>query len=174
MKFVFRNLAFLGQESIVAAEAAECAADQNQFWPYHDKLFEAQTGENVGRFSKDNLKQFATDLKLDTASFNRCLDSDKYLSKVQNDKQEATSKGVQRTPTLFINGVKYEGVPSWDDLKRRIDSAVPAQQPTTSDGLAAAAPLLVGSAVSVGYRRFADRRRRNLAEDEEPPQRTLP
>ena len=68
------HVAFLGEESQWAAEASECAADQDKFWEYHDKLFASQSGENQGAFNKDNLKQFAADLKLDTAAFNECLD----------------------------------------------------------------------------------------------------
>src|SRR3989337_1514537 len=39
------HVAFLGEESQWAAEAAECAADQDAFWEYHDKLFNSQNGE---------------------------------------------------------------------------------------------------------------------------------
>jgi len=39
VRFGYMHMAFLGQESQWAAEASECAADQNAFWPYHDKLF---------------------------------------------------------------------------------------------------------------------------------------
>ncbi|RMF45155.1 MAG: hypothetical protein D6755_08385, partial [Anaerolineae bacterium] len=53
------HFAFLGQESLWAAEASECAADQDAFWEFHDKLFNSQNGENRGAFSKDNLKKFA-------------------------------------------------------------------------------------------------------------------
>lgn len=43
-KFVFKNLAVLGKESVDAANAALCAKEQNKFWEYHDKLFAAQSG----------------------------------------------------------------------------------------------------------------------------------
>jgi len=75
VKLVFRHMALIGQESIWAAEASECANDQGKFWEYHDKLFENQHGENQGDFSIDNLKRFAQELGLDTQSFNLCLDS---------------------------------------------------------------------------------------------------
>jgi protein-disulfide isomerase len=54
VRFVFRHLAFIGAESLWAAEAAECANEQGRFWDYHDKLFEEQGGENVGAFSQEN------------------------------------------------------------------------------------------------------------------------
>ena len=69
MTVVFKHSAFLGQESIWAAQAAECAADQGQFWPYHDLLFAKQAGENQGAFTKDKLIGLARELKLDLVKF---------------------------------------------------------------------------------------------------------
>ena len=96
-------MAFLGDESQWAAEAAECAGDQASFWAYHDKLFASQSGENQGAFSKDKLKGFAADLKLDTAAFNTCLDSGKYTQVVQAETAAAQALGAQSTPSFFIN-----------------------------------------------------------------------
>ena len=64
VKLVSRDFAFLGQESLKAAEAARCAGDQGKFWEYHDYLFTHQNGENKGNFSNLNLKTFAKELKL--------------------------------------------------------------------------------------------------------------
>lgn len=90
-------------ESNWAAYAAECAKEQGKFWEYHDKLFSVWSGENVGAYTKPKLKQYAVDLKLETAAFNQCLDTDKYASVIQSDIAEATRLGVQGTPTFFVN-----------------------------------------------------------------------
>lgn len=97
------HMAFLGEESQWAAEASECAGEQDAFWQYHDKLFESQNGENQGAFSKDNLKTFAKDLGLKTDQFDQCLDSGKYTQAVQQQTQAAQQLGVQSTPSFFIN-----------------------------------------------------------------------
>ena len=68
------HFAFLGQESLWAAEASECAAEQDAFWEYHDYLYDSQNGENRGAFNKENLYSFAEILGLDTDQFNQCLD----------------------------------------------------------------------------------------------------
>lgn len=91
-------------ESTWAAQAAECANQQGQFWEYHDKLFQVWVGENVGTYVKTKLKQYAADLKLDAAAFNQCLDSDNTLSVVQADSAEGERMGVHQTPTFFLNG----------------------------------------------------------------------
>ncbi len=91
-------------ESHWAAYAAECANEQGRFWEYHDKLFSVWAGENVGTYSKANLKKYAADLKLDTAKFNQCIDTDKYKSVIDADVAEAGRLGIQATPTFLVNG----------------------------------------------------------------------
>lgn len=123
INFVFRNFAFIGQESTWAAEASECAGEQGAFWKYHNYLYSHQNGENKGAFSKDNLKGFATTLALpNTPQFDLCLDTDKYASKIQDDYNDGQTLGVNSTPTFFINGEKQVGVLSYADFKAKIDS----------------------------------------------------
>ena len=64
IRFVYRDFAFLGAESVQAAQAARCAGEQGKFWEYHDYLFNHQNGENQGNFSDLYLKSFAGELKL--------------------------------------------------------------------------------------------------------------
>jgi protein-disulfide isomerase len=115
-KLVWHNLAFLGQESIWAAEAADCADEQGRFWDYHDKLYAEQAGENRGAFSKDNLKRFAADLALDQSAFAACLESDRYAAQVKAETDAGRQQGVRSTPTLFVNGQQIEGVPRFEQL----------------------------------------------------------
>lgn len=88
VKFVYLHAAFLGQESVWAAQASECAADQGQFWAYHDLLFSRQAGENQGAFTKDKLLAMAQELKLDMIQFGPCLKNDKTLARVKGDTQD--------------------------------------------------------------------------------------
>jgi protein-disulfide isomerase len=122
VRFGYFNFAFLGDESQWAAEAAECAGDQDAYWEYHDYLFSHQNGENQGAFSKDNLKSFAADLKLDTQAFNACLDSGKYTEAVTNQTNLARGLGVQSTPTFAVNGLAVVGAQTYDTFKQKIDS----------------------------------------------------
>ena len=80
VKVQARPIAFLGEESDLAAQAAECANDQERFWEFHDTLYANQRGENKGAFSRENLKRFAEALELDTAAFGSCLDSGRHAS----------------------------------------------------------------------------------------------
>jgi len=109
VKFIYRNFAFLGEESLWAASAARCAGEQGKFWEYHDYLYSNQQGENQGAFSKQNLKGFASALGLDRNKFDPCLDSDKYIKDIQDQTRAGGEAGVQGTPASFINGTLYPG-----------------------------------------------------------------
>ena len=122
VRFGYLNFAFLGDESQWAAEAAECAGDQNAFWEYHDYLFSHQNGENQGAFSKDNLKAFAADMKLDTTAFNTCLDSGKYTQLVTDQTNLGRGLGVQSTPTFAVNGQPVVGAVPYENFKQTIDA----------------------------------------------------
>ena len=124
VRFGYWHFAFLGPESQWAGEASECAAEQDAFWEYHDLLFDNQAGENRGAFSKDNLKQFAADLGLDTEAFNECLDSGKYASLVQSETATARQIGVQSTPTFLINGQPVIGAQPFEAFQQVIESEI--------------------------------------------------
>lgn len=125
VKWVFRNFAFIGDESLWAAEAAECANEQGKFWEYNRYLFDHQTGENVGAYTKDNLKRFAQELNLDTAAFNACLDSGRHSALVQAETNEGRARGVNSTPSFFINGRYVRGLLPADQFGLAIDSFLP-------------------------------------------------
>ena len=122
VRFGYQHMAFLGPESKSAAEASECADEQGKFWEYHDVLFASQSGENQGAFSKDNLKKFATDLKLDTAKFNACVDSGKYSATVENDTAYAQTLGVTSTPAFLINGQSLVGAQPFEAFQKIVES----------------------------------------------------
>jgi len=121
VRLEFRNMAFLGDESIIAAAAAECANEQDAFWPYHDKLFEEQRGENSGAFSFDRLKSFAGDLGLDQPAFDKCLDSTRTQQLVFDETQAGREAGADSTPTFFINGEMVKGAKSFSDFQDVIE-----------------------------------------------------
>jgi protein-disulfide isomerase len=121
--FVYKHMAILGDESTWAAEAAECAADQGQFWGYHDLLFAHQAGENQGAFAKDKLLGFARDLKLDMAQFEPCLENDQTLDRVQANTREGQQAGVHGTPTFFINSQPLIGAQPLSSFQGLIQQA---------------------------------------------------
>ena len=129
----YRHFSFLGAESFAAAEASECAAEQNRFWDYHDILFLRQGAENSGVFSTGNLKDFARELQdeytdFDLGAFDQCLDSGRMRSVVQQMTDEAPQLGVNSTPTLMINGRIVGAEEGIDGYRAAIQAAAAATQ----------------------------------------------
>jgi protein-disulfide isomerase len=102
---VFVDLAFLGRDSPIAAQASYCAEDQEMYWEYHDTLYNFQDSKIDGGWANsERLKAFASSLELDMDLFNSCLDSGKYSKRVQYNIQQARDHGVRGTPGFFIVG----------------------------------------------------------------------
>lgn len=124
VRYEFHPYAFIGQESTDAAAAALCASDQNKFWPFHDTVFANQNGENLGAFSKANLKSIAQAVGLDMAQFNQCFDGGEKLQEVNKYKTEAAQLGVSSTPTFFIDGQEVKGAQPASAFNAIIDQAL--------------------------------------------------
>ncbi len=122
VRFGYMHFTFLGDESGYAAEASECAGEQNAFWEYHDYLFEQLASEDQQDFTKDNLKRFAADMELDAKAFDACLDSGKYAQEVSQQTSFAQSLGVRSTPSFVINGQAVVGAQSFETFQQVIES----------------------------------------------------
>ena len=123
--FYFRHFAFLGDPSVVAANAAECANEQGKFWAMHNWFYDNQPPESdTSIFTVDNLTSVAGNLGMDTTSFRSCLSSSKYQKDVDKDMSEGQTAGVSGTPTLFINGVSIVGAVPYATIKAEIDKAL--------------------------------------------------
>jgi protein-disulfide isomerase len=119
-KLIFKNMAFIGQESTWAAEAAACASDQGKFWDYHNKLYEVQNGENKGTFKVENLKRFAQEIGLNQGEFNTCFDEGKYTGQIADETSEAKRRGVNSTPTFFVGQDPVDS--TYDAISKAIDA----------------------------------------------------
>jgi protein-disulfide isomerase len=88
----------------LAAEAAEAAGAQREFWAMHDMLFEHQDA-----LEQDDLLAYADTLGLDRVRFAQELESGVYAQKVRADFRGGVRSGVNGTPTFFINGTRFDG-----------------------------------------------------------------
>jgi protein-disulfide isomerase len=120
LRLVFRDfpLRNIHPQAQKAAEAAQCAAEQQQFWPYHDKLFA------VSQLQEQDLKQYAQELGLDMQRFLPCLDSGKYAQEIERDLQDGLSAGVNATPSFFVNGQPLHGAVPYERFKELVDGAL--------------------------------------------------
>ena len=87
-----------------AAEAALAAHAQGKFWPMDDKLY-----ANFRDLAPEKINQWAKEAGLDLVRFTMDMKSGKYKAAVQKELDEGVEAGVQGTPTLFVNGKRYNG-----------------------------------------------------------------
>ena len=109
LRFVFRHfpLSQAHPHAQRAAEAAEAAGAQGEFWKMHDLLF-----QNQDALEDADLLRYAVSLKLDGERFTRELSSGLHADRVRRDFRSGVRSGVNGTPTFFINGVRHDA--PWD------------------------------------------------------------
>jgi protein-disulfide isomerase len=114
--FAFRHfpLTQIHPHSEHAAEAAEAAGAQENFWSMHDILF-----ENQGALEDEDLAEYAAELGLDVKRLIREVTSSVYASRIREDFKSGVRGGVNGTPTFFINGERYDGA---RDLKHLLNA----------------------------------------------------
>jgi protein-disulfide isomerase len=122
VKFAYHHFAVLGKFSTAAAQAAECAAEQGAFWPYHDKLF--TNGGSPFAFTQERLKAYAQDLGVKPRDFNACVDSGKYGQKVEAETGMAAYLGARGTPAFFVNGAFLAGAQPLQVFEKALQEAL--------------------------------------------------
>lgn len=101
LKFIYKDfpLSAIHPKAEAAAEAAQCAFEQDKFWEYQDALFADQE-----RYSDEHFRSLAKELGLNISRFNECYNTHKYKQSVAEDVRLGRSLGVRGTPTWFVNG----------------------------------------------------------------------
>lgn len=126
VRIVYRDfpLTSIHPNAAPAAEAANCANEQDSYWEFHDKLFsgEYDLGEQA-------YVQYAEDLGLDVEQFENCLESGRYNDEVMADYQFAAELGVRSTPTFFLNGIPLVGAQPFDVFKQVIEKELAGEIP---------------------------------------------
>jgi protein-disulfide isomerase len=87
-----------------AAQAAEAAAAQGQFWLMHDTLFAHQQ-----RLENGYLVEYANDLGLDIPQFLKDLPKQVHIDRINEDIESGLHSGITAAPALFINNIRYTG-----------------------------------------------------------------
>jgi protein-disulfide isomerase len=131
VRVVFRDFAFLGAESTAAANAAQCAEDQNKLWLYHDALYAAKMGDDTNGGSEDDgfyttteFLKLAQQVGLNMPTFTSCVDNNTDANVVAQEKGAAAAAGVNSTPSFIINGQMITGAQPYSVFQQALDSAL--------------------------------------------------
>ena len=103
----------------LAAEAAEAAGAQGKFWEMHDTLF-----TNQDRLESEDLRDYAQEIGLNMSRFDQEMKSHAHQDEVRRDFRRGIQDGVNGTPTIFLNGLRYDGPRDYRSLLSVIESLV--------------------------------------------------
>ena len=165
MTYVYRQ--FPNERAHPGAEfisiAAEAAGRQNRFWDMHDALYDRQPP-----LDRRIVLDIARDCGLDMERFERDLEDGRLRRRVEDDLADGRRSGVAGTPTIFVDGVRYEGAWDFHSMLEALEQPVGVRVKRTARAFAnlpasagivlliaaAAALALANSAVAPAYGRF--------------------
>ena len=105
----FHVLSFLGDESVRAANASFCAADENKYIDFHKALYRVQSPlENSGFWSNETLVAIGNKVGITSEKFTKCVNDGEKIELVKANYDSMQKYGVQGTPTVFIDGKWWE------------------------------------------------------------------
>ncbi len=103
-------------DSFLASQAALAAQAQGKFWPMHDLLY-----DNPRAHGREDLIRYAKRLRLDVKKFEQELKKGKYAKRVRREMAVGAERGIEGTPTFFVNGRKIEGAAPLETFQKLID-----------------------------------------------------
>ena len=108
-KVIFHPMTFIGPESILAANAAACAADENEFVAMNLAIFQDQsTAENSGKWQGDAMLNIGKSIGINSAKFEKCIKDGNYVNWTGNVAAASAKANVNGTPTIFLNGKELD------------------------------------------------------------------
>ena len=123
LRFVFRNfpISEIHPHALHAAQFAEAAAAVGKFWVAHDMLYERQQA-----LDDRDLVAYGNIIGLDAAKLRAAFDGH-FDEKIEADFMGGVHSGVNGTPSLFINGLRYDGERDVDSLIAALEHAANAK-----------------------------------------------
>ncbi len=105
----YHILSFIGDESVLAANASACANDEDKFLAFHNSLYANQpAAENSGEWSNERLIAIAKVAGISGKKFESCVNDGTYAGWVAKVAEAGSKSGVNSTPTVFVNGKEID------------------------------------------------------------------
>lgn len=97
------------KNALPAAHAAECASEQNKFFPFSDRLFEQQKAWSTLSDATTSFVSIGEEIKLDLEKFKACYADPSKRAAIMADVKEGQERQVNATPTFFIGEERLVG-----------------------------------------------------------------
>ena len=127
LRFVFRHfpLVEVHPHAELAAEAAEAAAAQGQFWPMHHLLFtQVHQVRSAHHLALPALATYAQTIGLDMIRFNAEMADRIYTQRVQEHRRAGEHSGLRATPAFFLNGAPVDVSFGFEKLEEAVQAAL--------------------------------------------------
>ncbi len=111
-----------------ATVAAECAGEQNRFWPMHDAIYEEQPEWRRGEADDAYFLGLAREASVEVEAFQRCLEEDAPRARIQHNNGLARAAGIRGTPSFIINGRLVQGALPPEHFRTLLEWAVLAAE----------------------------------------------
>jgi NhaA family Na+:H+ antiporter len=133
----------------LASQAAEAADRQGRFWDMHDALY-----RHEAPLSREHVLEIARSLGLDMSRFCRDLQDEAVQRRIEEDRDDGERNGVAGTPTIFVDGVRYDGAWDFYSMLEALERPIAAQVKQTARAFAnlpasAALVLLIAAATAL-------------------------
>jgi protein-disulfide isomerase len=115
-KVSYHTLSFLGGESQIAANAAACSADQGKFLEFHRTLYANQPAENTGAWTTQYFATLGIGLGISSSEYDKCVQGQDYMGWVKNVAEEGSTRNINSTPTVLINGKEIDRNTAYNSL----------------------------------------------------------
>ncbi len=109
----------------MSALAAECAADQGMFWPYHDRVFQMAKAGQQSATTFDDLVGYAAGMGMNEATFRSCLSSQEHRDTISQSVSQASQLQLQFTPSVIVGQTLLQDS-SWQSVQAEIDKQLAA------------------------------------------------
>lgn len=135
VRLVFRDfpLTQIHPNALPAAIAAECAHNQDAFWPMHNRLFANQSEWGQSSNPNEVFVGYATEIGLDMEPFRQCVENRETLPEISGDFQDGVDGGVRGTPAFFIGGEMLSGAQPFSAFQQRIEALLNSDDDAPSE-----------------------------------------
>lgn len=122
VRLVYRHLLQIGERSLRAAEASECAGDQGKFWEMREAIYTNQDALYVTGDVAAALTYLAQQVGVDVAAYSACMQAETHRFRIESDFRVAQESGIRSRPVFEINGQRLVGVRSFEEFQRLIEA----------------------------------------------------
>ncbi|MES1955513.1 DsbA family protein [Salinisphaera hydrothermalis] len=127
IRFIFFDFPLaMHQHAQAAAIAARCAARQDKFWPYHNRLYHSQSKWAESSDASSMFLDLGVETGLDTGKLKACMNDKTPLPTINQEHKAGQLVKLRATPTVLVGNTEFIGGPSYDKLKKAIDDALSA------------------------------------------------